>query len=139
NPWGLQIARLVVGSDYNESESEGETEKYWYNRYRLEAVCQLEELLETTMNEKLFSRVKQPSLSLYYFKDEKEQDPQVKVSAILEMNERLGTPAGKKFAIDVPNAGAHVLGSSLLSHDVEGVYTLIEKFADETIGLKKVR
>lgn len=138
DPWGLQVAHLVVGSDYNESDPDGESAKYWYSRYRLEAVCQLEELLETTMNEKLFSRVKQPSLSLYYFKDEEEQDPQVKVSAILEMNEQLGTPSDKKFAIDVPDAGAHVLGSSLTSHDVEGVYAHIGKFATGTLGLKRV-
>ncbi len=138
DPWGLQIARLVVGGKYNETDSDEEASKYWYKRYRLEAVSQLEELLETTMSKDLFGRITQPSLSLYYFKSEEEQDPQVKVSAILTMNEQLTTPSDRKAAISVPTAGAHVLGCSLTSHDVESVYKEIEKFATEKLQLPKV-
>lgn len=135
DPWGLQIAHLVVGGDYNITD--GDT-RYWNTKYRLEAVCQLQELLETSMNKKLFQRIKQPSLSLYYFKSEEEQDPQVKVSAILKMNEQLGTDDSMKAAVNVPTAGAHVLGSSLVSKDVEGVYKHIEEFAIGKLKLVKV-
>ncbi|MEJ7644089.1 MAG: alpha/beta hydrolase [Chryseolinea sp.] len=139
DPWGLQIARLVVGGDNNVTDSDEDAAKYWNKKYRLEAVSQLEELLETTMNKKLFQRIKQPSLSLYYFESEEKQDPQVKVSAILRMNEELGTPIDKKVAVNVPTAGAHVLGSWLTSNDVEGVYKEIEKFAVKTLRMDKVK
>lgn len=135
DPWGLQIAHLVVGGDYNITDSDA---RYWNNKYRLEGVCQLEQLLETTMNKELFNRIKQPSLSLYYFESEEKQDPQVKVSAILEMNEQLGTPSDLKAAVNVPGAKAHVLGSSLVSKDVNGVYGAIESFALSKLKLKKV-
>jgi pimeloyl-ACP methyl ester carboxylesterase len=138
DPWGLQIARLVIGGKYNITNATGEESKYWNSKYRLEAVSQLEELLETTMTKKLFERIKQPSLTLYYYKSEEEQDPQVKVSAMLTMNEQLATPGDLKVAVSIPTAGAHVLGSSLISKDIEGVYREIEKFTIEKLKLKKV-
>ena len=138
NPWGLQIARLIVGGKYNVSDSNDEEAKYWTKKYRLEAVSQMEQLLETTMSKELFQRIKQPSLTIYYYKSEEEQDPQVSVSAMLEMNEQLSTPKDLKVAANVPTAGAHPLGSSLASKDVEGVYAEIEKFAVEKLKLSKV-
>jgi esterase/lipase len=137
NAWGLQIARLVKGGDYNVTDANEEHAKYWNKKYRLEAVTQLEELLETTMTKELFERIKQPSLTLYYYKNEQEQDPQVKVSEMIKMNEALGTPADLKVAKAMPDAGAHVIGSSMTSKDLDGVYNEIEKFAVEKLKLPK--
>ena len=137
NPWGLQIARLVMHGKYKINKASDENSKYWNNKYRLEAAVQLEQILEDNMNAKTFSKIKQPSLTLYYYKNEKEQDPEVKVSAALEMNKRLGTHDSLKEAIAMPNAGAHVLASPLKSKDVEGVYKEIEKFALEKLKLVK--
>ena len=58
---------------------------------------------------------------------------------MLEMNKQLGTPDNLKEAIAIPNAGVHVIGSSLVSKDVEGVYKEMEKFAIEKIGMKKAQ
>jgi len=138
DPWGLQIARMVMGSNYREWEAEEQRMKYWNNKYRLESLVQLEELVECSMNKETFSKVKQPSLTLYYYKNEEEQDPEVKVSAMLEMNELLATPDSLKIIVAIPNAGAHVIGSPLVSKDVEGVYQNIEKFAIEKLHLKPV-
>jgi hypothetical protein len=76
---------------------------------------------------------------LYYYKSEEEQDPQVKVSAMLQMHEQLGTPDDLKVAKAMPLAGAHVLGSALTSKDVDGVYNEIEKFALDKLKMNKVR
>ena len=86
----------------------------------------------------LFCKLYNKRFVLYYYKNEEEQDPQVKVSAILKMNEQLATPADFKVAVNIPTAGAHVLGSSLTSKDIEGVYREIEKFTVEKLKLKKV-
>lgn len=138
DPWGLQIARLVMGGEYRVTDANEEHARFWNKKYRLEALTQLEELLETSMTKELFAKVKQPSLTLYYYKNEEEQDPQVKVSAMLEMNEELGTPTDLKITKAMPDAAAHVLGSSLTSKDVEGVYREIEKFAIHKLKMKKV-
>lgn len=140
DPWGLQIARMVMGGNYNNTgiTSESERWQYWNGTYRLEATVQLQELVETTMTSATFKKVTQPSLTLYYFKNEAEQDTQVKVSAMLEMNEQLSTPPEQKFAISIPTAAAHVLGSPMASKDVKSVYAQMEKFAIETLKLKTV-
>lgn len=138
NPWGLQIARTVMGGNYREWVPDPERAKYWNSKYRLESLVQLEELVESSMNKETFSKIKQPSLTLYYFKSEEAQDPEVSVKAMLEMNKSLATPDSLKAAIAMPNAGAHVIGSSLVSKDVPGVYHEIEKFAIDKLHLKPV-
>lgn len=138
NPWGLQIARKVVGGDYRETDSKGEEANYWNNKYRIEALVQLEEMLESKMTKKTFEKVTQPCLTLYYYKNEEEQDPQVSVAATLKMMDELGTPAAQKRSVAMPKAGAHVLGSSFTSKDIEGVYKEIEDFSKEVLGMKEV-
>ncbi|NLR58480.1 alpha/beta fold hydrolase [Chitinophaga polysaccharea] len=139
NPWGLQLARLVNKGDFRRGkDTNPEVAKYWYNTYRLEAVVQLESLLESSMTKETFENIHQPVLNLYYYKDEQHQDPTVKVSAILQMEEALGTPASLKEAIPVPNAGGHVMGCSLVAHDVPGVEKLISDFAINKLNLTPI-
>lgn len=137
NPWGVNIARAVLGGNYREWIADPERMKYWNNKYRIEALVQLEELIETTMTDETFKKIHQPVLSLYYYKNEQEQDPEVSVQAIVEMHQKLGTAADFQQAIAVPNAGAHVLGSSMVSKDVATVYSNMEKFAVEKLKLVK--
>lgn len=136
NPWGLQIARLVKGSPYNLiNKQDSLYAKYWNNAYRLEATVQLEELVETTMLPATFRQIKQPVLSLYYFKDEKHQDPVVKVSAIQSMMRELGTPANEKKEVAIPNAANHVLASPIQSKDIQSVEKETRIFLQEVMKL----
>ena len=136
DPWGLQIARTVLGGKYRITGASEEHSKFWNKKYRLESLVQLEELIETTMTKDLFRKVTQPSLTLYYYKNEQEQDPEVKVSAMLKMNDQLATPDNLKETVAFPNAGVHVIGCSMTSKDVEGVYSAMKKFAIEKLGMK---
>ncbi len=137
-PWGLQIARLVVGSDYQDIPFDSARKVFWNGHYRLEALTQLQEMIADKMNEETFQKVKQPTLTLYYFLDEQHQDPTVRVDAMLKMMEQLGTPQSMKRSVPIPNAGAHVLGSSLVSKDVEAVTKAVNAFADEVLKLKLI-
>lgn len=138
NPWGLQVARAVTGSDYVFSDDQRpEYKQYWSYGYRLEAVVELQELLENQMNEDLFRKVTQPVLMLYYYEDEAHQDSVVKVSAMLKMFENLGTDDAKKRAVALPGVGDHVLGSSLKSKDIRSVENEISKFMKDILGLKE--
>lgn len=137
DPWGLYIARIVMGGKYRDTGPANERSQYWNGKYRLESVVQLQELIETTMTDETFAKIKQPSLTLYYYKDEEHQDPEVKVSAMREMHEKLGTPESLKREKAIPGAEAHVIGGALVSHDVEGVYLEIENFLAETVHLQK--
>ncbi|MBM3415901.1 MAG: alpha/beta hydrolase [Bacteroidetes bacterium] len=137
NPWGLQIAHLVQGKYRKVSDTTAIYAQYWNNRYVTKSLVQLEELLETTMKESTFRKVKQPVLMLYYYKDEKNQDKVVKVSAMKRMFRQLGTPENLKREVAVPNAGDHVIGSYIKSKDVETVITECEKFAMDILKMQQ--
>ena len=135
--WGLQIAHLVTGSPYiKDTVDHGPVyPQYWYPKYRSEAAVALEELLETTMNKPLFEKVKQPVGMFYFYKDETHQDSVVKVSAALKMFDELGTPAALKYKQAIPEAATHVIGSSIRSHDVEGVEKGVTHFMSEILRM----
>ena len=140
NPWGLQIAKLVSGGDYNISTDTGALyHQYWYSKYHLKATVALEELLETTMTNENFKKVTQPVQLLYYYKDAVHQDSTVKVDAMLQMFDALGTPANLKRKQAIPNAGNHVIGSYIRSNDFASVQKAIEQFLTEVIGLKEMK
>lgn len=136
NPWGLQIARTVKGSKYNEAKNKTEIyRKYWNYQYRLEAAVELEEYLETALTKETYQAIRQPVLTLFYYKDELHQDPVVKVSAMHEMMKELGTPANLKKEQAIPNAENHVLGSYILSKDVPLVEKAISSFLHDVVKL----
>jgi pimeloyl-ACP methyl ester carboxylesterase len=135
--WGLQLARLITGSDYVDNKTNNKLKnQYWYQRYRLEAAVQLQNLVATSMNKETFEKVKQPTELLYYYKDAVHQDSTVKVSAELSMFDELGTPASLKYKQAIPNAGAHPIGSYICSHDTKTVQKAIESFMTATLGIK---
>jgi esterase/lipase len=136
NPWGLQIARLVKKSNYMIiNKPIAQYNQYWNHHYRLEATVQLEELLETAMTKTTFEKIKQPTLVLYYYKNEKEQDPVVKVSAMKEMFANIQTPSEKKKMVPIPNSGNHVMASPIQSKDIESVKKESALFLKNTFGL----
>lgn len=140
NPWGLQIARIVKGSNYNTTKDQRDIyKKYWNSHYRLEAIVNLQEYLETTMNQVTFTRIKQPTLMLYYYKDDVHQDSVVKVSAMLKMFDELGTIPELKRKTAMSNTGDHVLGSYVKSNDYQGVEAEITKFMMDVLQMKIIQ
>ena len=134
NPWGLQIAQMVVGGNYNVAKNNTPLyRQFWNRQYRLEAAVQLQEYLEDAMNDKTFSKIHQPVLLLYYYKDEQHQDPVVRVSAMKRMMAELGTLAAMKQQKAIPAAENHVLGSYILSKDVPAVEHEISTFLSKII------
>ena len=129
NPWGLQIARFVKGGNYAEIPfKNNEYPKYWNTHYRLESTVALQNLLEATMTKETFSKVKQPTLVLYYYKDEQHQDNVVKVSGIKKMFAAISTPDSLKKMVAIPEAGSHVLASPIVSKDIVSVEKETAKF-----------
>ncbi len=135
NHWGLQIAHLVTGKHRKAGDTTALYAQYWNNRYVTASLVQLEELLETTMKESTFKKIAQPTLLLYYYKDEEHQDDVVKVPAMKRMFTQLATAENLKRQVAIPNAGDHVLGSPIKSKDVKTVQAECEKFALEVMKL----
>jgi esterase/lipase len=137
NHWGLQIAKMVKGKYNRAKDTTALYAQYWNNKYRIESTVQLEELLESTMKESTFKKVKQPVLLLYYYKDEEHQDAVVKVSAMKRMFLQLSTPDSLKRQVPIPNAGDHVIGSYVKSKDFQSVEEQCEKFAMDILHLRE--
>jgi esterase/lipase len=136
DPWGLQIARRVLGSDERKVDDRTlEYKKYWYTNYRIESLVELQEFVESSMNKSVFEKVKQPVLMLYYYKNNLEQDPVVRVDAMLKMFDQLGTPKDLKQKVPIPNGGNHVLASSITSKDLPSVENAIESFANHQLKI----
>lgn len=133
NPWGLQLAQTVFRSNYKTEKLTPVQAKYWNERYRLESITELQELIETTMTAELFGRVQQPVLLLYYYKDDENQDPIVKVDALLSMFDELQTPPSQKVSKAIPNAGAHVICSRLTSKDLKSVEKITTDFLNQVV------
>ncbi len=134
NPWGLQIGRTVLKSNYVDIKyKDSAYPKYWNSHYRIEAVVALQNLLEATMTKTTFKKIHQPTLALYYYKDEANQDNVVKVNAIQKMMQQIATPSNLKMEMAIPNAGNHVLASPIVSKDIVSVEQATAKFIQELI------
>jgi len=138
-PWGLQIMRTIIGSDYMEFKRQDTLEdKYWLSKYRLEGLVALKSFIAATMTEETFSKVTCPVFMGYYYKNEEEQDKVVSVPAMLEMYGQLGTPDKLKRKKSFPESGHHVIASYIRSKDYEGVKDETSRFFKEILHLKPV-
>jgi hypothetical protein len=72
---------------------------------------------------------------LYYYKNEQEQDPVVKVSAMKKMYGAVGTPDSLKRGIPLPNTANHVLASPIKSKDVASVEKACIDFIEQILHL----
>jgi esterase/lipase len=136
-PWGLYIARAAYGGKYrvtNEDYTSTDC-KYWNCKYRLEALVNLQLLIEKTMKKEVFERVTCPVFLGYYFKDDENQDQVVRVDAALKMFEQLGTPTELKNKQAFPEAGNHVIASGLFSNSVEELQSATFRFAGDILKI----
>jgi len=138
NAWALPILKLITDQGYVNTSGAGDSliSQYWNTRYRVEALTELEELVETSMQETLFASIVCPSLTIAYYKDEDHQDPTVKVSAMRWMNRLLSTQEARKRFVELPDVGVHPLASGLRSKDLKSVEEQTIRFIEEVLSLK---
>ena len=139
DPWGLQIARMYFGDDSRTVKTDSLYNAYWDGTYRLEAVTQLQELIETSMTKRTFRKINCPVYTGYYFRDKEHQDEVVKVSAMKRMHRQLATPPEKKVITEFPDAEAHVIGSRLYSNAYENVSKSVIQFGEHVLRLEPAR
>ncbi|MCG8476370.1 MAG: alpha/beta hydrolase [Cytophagales bacterium] len=135
-PWGKHIARQVLGSDFREIETVGDEKKYWYEKYRIEGLITLKQLIQTTMTEATFQKIKQPLFVAYYYKNEQEHDPTISIPAMEKMFDSVQTPTELKRKKAFPNARVHALVSRYTSGCLEELNAENCRFAEEILQLK---
>lgn len=138
-PWGLQIAKQIVGEVREIPEYFGTVfEQYTTSRYRVEGIIALQALLDQTMKPAVFAKINQPYFLGYYFKNETLQDKVVSVEAMLNFDSFTSASEETKRVIAFENVGNHVIPSGLHSKDIEGVISETAAFLEEVIGIKPV-
>ena len=90
------------------------------------------------MKKSTFEKVKTPIFLAYYYKDETHQDETVRVDAMLEMFDKLGTDSGLKEKMAFPEAGNHVIACELTSKSYREVFDETVKFAEKVLKLQPV-
>ncbi|KOH45871.1 alpha/beta hydrolase [Sunxiuqinia dokdonensis] len=135
-PWGLQIARQSNGGIYRQTNEDLNAEEcnYWNCFYRMEATVYLQQLVASTMHGELFRKVEKPLFLAYYYQDEEHQDDVVRVDAMLNMFDQLGTPEALKRK-QAFNAGTHVIGSGMFSKTRDEVEQACIDFASEVLEM----
>jgi esterase/lipase len=134
NPWGMQLGKLITGSYYRDLKPENpDHDKYWNMHYHMNGILAIQNFMTNAMTSSTFKKIKCPVFMGYYFKNEAEQDSVVKVSAMLDMFDALGTAPALKRKVAFPDAANHVLASPILSKDVNRVEEETVKFLKEVV------
>jgi esterase/lipase len=138
-PWGVELAKIITGDDYYQYEADSIKQNYWTTKYRLEALAELQVLMDETMQPETFAKVKQPTFLGYYYKSEEEQDKVVSVDALLEMYAQLGVDKKLKRLVAFSEVEAHVMTSYITSKDIESVQQETIAFLEEVVKLKPIQ
>ncbi|MFV0505216.1 MAG: alpha/beta hydrolase [Bacteroidales bacterium] len=136
-PWGLSVLRRIDAGNYHSWRSvpRGDYRKYCDKTFRNEAIVYLQKLIEETMTTTTFNKVVCPVFMGYYYKDKQHQDTTVKVSAMLDMFDKLSSPLDKKVKVAFANANTHIICNSMRSGAIEDVYEASADFAVKVLGM----
>jgi esterase/lipase len=139
-PWMKQLMKMTMTNEDGVQvvQREAEEGKYWAKNYHINAYTSLAVLLKSKMNQETFEKVKQPLFMAYYYKNEEEQDKVVSVPALLDMYASVSTSEDKKRKVAFPEAGDHVIASSLKTESWDKVLQESIKFLEEVVHLSPV-
>jgi pimeloyl-ACP methyl ester carboxylesterase len=143
-PWGLQIAKKVVG-EYKVPDApkkdvpdsvQAKIDQYWTGTYRVEGLVALQALIDMTMKDEVFNRVNQPYFMGFYYKNDSLQDMTVSVDAILDFDSKTKTSDQMKRVVAFKEAGAHVINSPLISKEYAGVKAETIDYLEKVLGFE---
>ena len=118
SPWGHELAMLAsFGSNKKIRHDEPAAAQYFDTIYPSRALVDLQVLVQTTMDDTTFHRVRCPVLTLYYQKNFFQKDQHVEVSSYPEVHAKLATPADRNRLVALPTPKTHFVGSDIKSED----------------------
>lgn len=138
-PWGKQILNFIAGESRDITTYKPKRARYWLTRYSTNGLITLQQVIDAVSKPEVYKEIKMPVWLGYYYKDEENQDKVVSVKAMLDMYNKLGTPANLKSKVAFPASGDHVIASFFTSKDIDGVIRESDKFISEILKLKAVQ
>lgn len=130
NNLGRKILQFIPGNKYliTSPNSTYAEDRIWNKSYATAGAIALGAFVEHHMKESLFQKVTHPTFVGYYYKNRREQDKVVSVSAIKKLIENIGTRTELLETANFPQARTHVICNSLLSKSVNDVIGNTKKF-----------
>jgi len=138
-PWGLQISKLIIGSNFYGWKAPGSAQQYWYTRYCVEGLITLKSIIDHTMTEETFGKINDPLYLTYYYKDDEHQDMIVSVKRMREMYAQVGTPASSKKEVVLTDAGTHIICSSIFNSNLDSVWIPLVDYCENVLHLQPVK
>jgi len=135
-PGGLSLAKTILDSEYYSFDPPAGAEQFWSHIYPVEATVELQTLMNTTMTNDVFNKIKQPTLFVSYFKNEEEQDDVVSVDAIRGCYEQLGTKEPMKKYVELPDVGGHAMCSPFFSKNIQAPIDEASQFIEEVLQIR---
>ena len=129
-PWGLQLGRAILNSENHSWEAVEEQFPYWYTTYRIEGLVGLKHVIDNTMTEANFKRIKQPIFVSYYYRDEANKDDVISISRIKDFLNQVSTPEHKKDVFICSDCDDHVITSDIVCKNMEAVIEESTEFLD---------
>ena len=108
-PWGKQLAYQIIG-EHRDMRTFQKVPEYWTNHHHTNGLIALQNLMNQTMTDDVFSRISMPVYCGYFYKNEDIQDPVVSVEAMLDFKSTIKT-AEDDMEFEAFETGDHVLGS----------------------------
>ena len=90
------------------------------------------------MTEENFKKINDPLYLSYYYQDDQHQDNVVSVKRMQEMYNQVSTPVELKKEVALPDAGTHIIGSSMFNDHLESVWTPLVSYCEEVLHLTPV-
>ncbi len=134
-PWGKQILKQIVGSDYRQWKAPEAAKPYWNERYRIEGLIALRSLLDQTMTEAIWKQNAVPTFIGYFYKDEDTMDKIISIAAIDDYVEHSGTPAPELKVIPFADGYGHVISSIYMNKNWKSVQDSIFAYTENVLQL----
>lgn len=134
-PWGLQMGKAIIGSDYYSWSASKPAENYWYLKYRLEGLTVLKTMIRQTMQKETFEKISSPVFMSYYHKDAEHEDMTVSVPAMNRMFDWIKTPEAFKRNVAIPDANTHIIGCDIFNRNLNSLWSPLTSYCEEVLKL----
>jgi len=138
-PWGLELFKLINGSEYRSFTLNEKAMSYWTTKYRVEGVVALRSLIDQTMTNETWKSIQAPYFVGYYYESENLKDEVISIDAIRAFNELSSTPTELKLALPMTSPKSHVINSNLQSQGLEEVRRETYKYVESALKLTPIQ
>jgi len=135
-PLGRKSLGLLLGRKHliKTQQTTYAEDRIWYKEYALQGALALGSFTQHHMQKKLFEKISCPVFVGYYYKNNREQDTLVSITAIKRMIKILRSRTQIVKSVNFQDAKTHVICSSLVSKSVDSVITQTDLFLKNTVS-----